>query len=286
MDTLRPEVNPGERLAHLQTKGGGFRLRDRARFRLSGPDAARYLNGQVTRDVQRLSGGGTACLLSPKGKLVSLVWILPESGGFLVDAPGELASEVGARLERYLIADDATLEDVSSGDPGWHVFGGTSQGGVLRIGLPGEDVPELPEGVLEATPEEIELLRIRQGMPVWGRELTPDTLVQEARLERFAVDFDKGCYVGQEVVSRLKSVGRVNRRLALLRGACEAQAGSQLLVDGATAGEITSSAFDFELSQTVALGYVLRTFEGAGSFRVCDATGKETGSLEQCDFPN
>ncbi len=279
-------MSPGERLAHFRTNGGYFRLGARARFRLSGPDAARYLNGQVTRDVQRMAGGGTACLLNPKGKLVSLVWISPVSGGFLIDAPAELATEVNARLERYLIADDATLEDVSSEDSGWHVFGGISQGGVVRIGLAGDDVREVPQGVLEATPEEIELLRIRQGMPVWGRELTPDTLVQEARLEGFAVDFDKGCYVGQEVVSRLKSVGRVNRRLTLLRGDCEAGAGSRLVVDGATAGEITSSALDFELSQTVALGYVLRAFEGAGSFRVCDATGKESGILEQCDFPN
>ncbi len=66
---------------------------------------------------------------------------------------------------------------------------------------------------MEARSDEIELLRIERGIPRWGNELSEDTLPQEAGLDEMAVDFKKGCYVGQEVVSRIHSVGRVNRRL-------------------------------------------------------------------------
>lgn len=283
-------MNPAERLTALRTSGGFFALGSRALFRLSGPDAARYLNGQVTRDVTRLpEGGGAACLLTAKGKLVAPLWIFPKADGFLIEAPWELRDETSARLDRYLVADDAVLEDVSSESDAWHIFGPHVAGTLRRTGLPGKDVAERPTQGLEACPTEIEVLRITAGVPLWARELSPDTLVQEARLEGVAVDFDKGCYVGQEVVSRLKSVGRVNRRLALLRGDAEAAPGDRLMVGDAPptpAGEITSAAFDFELSQTVALGYVLRAFEASPSFRVVDPTGKDKGCLGQLDFPN
>ena len=64
---------------------------------------------------------------------------------------------------------------------------------------------------MEAGKDEIELLRIERGIPRWGNELSEDTLPQEAGLDEIAVDFKKGCYVGQEVVSRIDSVGRVNQ---------------------------------------------------------------------------
>ena len=84
---------------------------------------------------------------------------------------------------------------------------------IRRLGTEGIDLPSAPESLMEAGSQEIELLRIERGIPRWGNELSEETLPQEAGLDRIAVDFKKGCYVGQEVVSRIHSVGRVNRHL-------------------------------------------------------------------------
>ena len=127
-------------------------------------------------------------------------------------------------------------------------------------------------------------------MPVWGRELSEDTLPQEARLEEFAVDFDKGCYVGQETVSRLKSVGRVNKRLHGFLGSFELPSGPRFFLhpsgEAATkAGEITSHARHFDMAQTAALGYLNRQFESLTRFEIADETGRVLGEVERREFP-
>jgi folate-binding protein YgfZ len=127
-------------------------------------------------------------------------------------------------------------------------------------------------------------------VPIWGRELSEDTLPQEARLEDHAVDFDKGCYVGQETVSRLKSVGRVNKRLHGFLGSLELPSGVPLFLrlpgEPATmAGTLTSHARHFDMAQTAALGYLKRQFESLPRFEVADETGCTLGEVERREFP-
>ncbi len=101
------------------------------------------------------------------------------------------------------------------------------------------------------------MLRIERGIPRWGSELSEDTLPQEVGLDQIAVDFKKGCYVGQEVVSRIHSVGRVNRHLCGFVGDFDPfkASGATLLVDagGQKAGRLTSAMFHPELRKTVRL---------------------------------
>jgi folate-binding protein YgfZ len=252
---------------------GWIDLSSRAKFRLTGPDRVRYLNGQVTNNVARLRVGEAmpALVCTAKGRLEGEVVIRAGEEDFLLDAPGELREPLLARLEKYLIADDCNWEDVTDGFRLWHGLGFGSERLVDRFGVPGQDL-WLPAGSAgpdgaRLDPATVELLRLTHRVPAWGAELTPDTLPQEARLEERAVDFHKGCYVGQEVVSRLRSVGRVNRLLCRLETVDDARLTPGDRLFSALAGEgdelvevglVTSAQPDPARGVTVGLGYVKR----------------------------
>jgi folate-binding protein YgfZ len=274
---------------------GFFEVYGRARFQLSGPDATRYLNGQVSIDITRLKPliARPACLLTAKGKLCALVQIWRDGDHLLIECAEALAEAVHARLERYLIADDARLEPASTPSPLHHIFGIEPPAGALRInrtGLPGFDIAEKPTSLPATTPAQLALLRIAHGQPAWGIEITEDTLPQEARLEDTAVDFDKGCYVGQETVSRLKSVGRVNKRLHGLLGILPTNLPLPARLHpigqpATTAGHLTSTTPHFDIAQTAALGYLNRQFEDLERFGVSDEQGRPLGEVERRAFP-
>ena len=118
----------------------------------------------------------------------------------------------------------------------------------------------------------LESLRILLGVPLWGAELDENTLPAEAGIEDRAVSFAKGCYIGQEVVSRVRSVGHVNRQLCGLRAqdASPLYAGMRLVLPdeagGKEVGRITSAApsAGHGGAAFVALGYVRREFAQPG----------------------
>jgi folate-binding protein YgfZ len=125
-------------------------------------------------------------------------------------------------------------------------------------------------GELLASEGDWERRRILQGIPEWGKELDENTLPPEAGLERTHIDYHKGCYIGQEVISRLKSVGHVNRTLRRFVGrAPESPAPGAVFLSeaGAEAGVLTSVA-KLEDGAFVALGYVKRSHEAERVFTV------------------
>lgn len=280
------------RLRTLLDAGGAFPIEGKALIRVGGADHIRYLNGQLTSDVLRLSPdlAKSTLLLTVKGKLCAPLWIWKEAASMVIEVDECLLQATLDRLERYIISDDVTLTQVPSPSPAFHVFGtGRSPDGsriISRLGVEGYDSGSLPDGLLQAAPEEREFLRIRRGIPRWGFELDATTLPQEARLESDSVDFDKGCYVGQEVVSRLKSVGRVNRLLQAFVGILAPVTSDRLFLHlpeqaGKVAGAVTSRCDDLELAQTIALGYLNREFEAFNSFVVADADGNALGKFEK-----
>jgi folate-binding protein YgfZ len=281
---------PAARLQTLRESGGFFPIRHRSRIRLTGADHLRYLNGQLTADVVKLAAGTAkpALLLTSKGKLCAPVWVWKDGDSLIVEVGDSLREETVGRLERYIISDDVALGDMPPASQVFHVFGtGASPAGCLkieRLGVPGFDTNSEPENLLMAEPAEVEFLRIERAIPAWGPELDCNTLPQEARLETSFVDFDKGCYVGQEVVSRLRSVGRVNRLLHAFQGTLEPTPAGRLSLHlpdrpGDVAGTLTSWCHDFELAQTIALGYLNREFDDSESFVAADAAGNALGKL-------
>jgi folate-binding protein YgfZ len=275
-----------EAYQHWRAHGGVFDLSDRIKLRVSGADRARYLNGQVTANVTKLAADTAlpACVTTAKGKLSGEVFIsagLDES--VLIDSDVTLRETLPARLERYIVADDVTIEDVTDAYALFHFLGPTGTGFAIqtklkpafyrranRYGKSGldlwlEDKSEMAAigETREISPELAESIRIEAGIPRWGCELREDTLPPEAGLDRTHVDYAKGCYIGQEVISRIKSVGHVNRRLSgfISAGGEPLQAGWSVFAPGdltKPVGELTSAAWSFALAKPVALGYLRR----------------------------
>ncbi len=256
---------------------------DRVQLELTGADRVRYLNGQVTSNVTRLAPGQTqpACVTTAKGRLCAEVFITATADALLIDADASLRESLPARLERYIVADDVMLSEAASGTRLIHLIGGDSSAfadfplvAARRFGIDGWDLriapDELPHSLLQLidahfTPLDEpaqETLRIERGIPRWGSELDENTLPPEAGLDRTHVDFHKGCYIGQEVISRIKSVGHVNRELVgFVSQGAPLTSGMTIFSDTApekSAGTITSAAWSLALEKSIALGYLKR----------------------------
>lgn len=271
----------------LTIDGGLIDLSEAPKLRLSGPDALRYLNGQVSNDVRRIEPGGPAmpaCLCTHKGKLEALVLICRDAAGdFFLTADAALRDFLPLRVDKYLIADNAVLEDVTDDYALIHAFGpaplppmepaGPGKIPASRVGLPGTDLwlaPGAANGLIFSSKEAVEALRIDRSIPAWETELADDILPPEAHLEQTAIDYHKGCYTGQEVISRLRSVGRVNKQLIRLESSDgrHLEAGMELITmatDGSeqNAGRITSAAWHPILRTGIALAYLKRSAAGA-----------------------
>lgn len=268
-----------------------FDLSTRAKFRITGADAVRYLNGQLTNDIRKATPASAiqASILTAKGKLSAHVFICRESeNAFLLDADPELGDELAARLERYIIADDVQLEDVTERFSLFHCLGemkAEAPGARIvasdRFGMPGWDSwseAGSPSERRRAFAEQFEfcdescaeVFRIERGIPRWGRELTGEIIPVEANLESSSIDYGKGCYIGQEVISRMKMSGQTNKRLCglvSLQGA-PLEIGATLLSAaeaGRDCGRITSATKSERLGKHVGLGYVKRGFNEAGT---------------------
>jgi folate-binding protein YgfZ len=110
------------------------------------------------------------------------------------------------------------------------------------------------------------ILRIEAGIPRYGVDFNEENLLLEVGIDH-AVSFTKGCYLGQEVVERIRSRGHVNKRLCglLLDGAVAADAGDQLQADGKDAGRVTCSVISPRLGRPIALGYVMKEYWEPGT---------------------
>src|SRR6266540_5519868 len=278
-------------------------LSERAKFRITGTDRLRFLNGQITNDLRKASETSAieACILNAKGKTDAHIFVSASGESFLVDAAADLRETLKARLERYMIADDVQIEDVTDQFSLFHVLSQQSPAlesgrivSVRRFAEPGWDI-WVDAGQHGAVLQELslrwtlcdsgaaEVMRIEQGIPRWGRELTGEIIPVEANLEQRTIDYQKGCYIGQEVISRMKMSGQTNKRLCGLISVNDLplRPGMKLAVPstaGKEAGWITSATRSERLGKEIALGYVKRGFNSSGAkldARASEDSGKE-----------
>ncbi|MGZ5552725.1 MAG: CAF17-like 4Fe-4S cluster assembly/insertion protein YgfZ [Chthoniobacterales bacterium] len=267
--------------------GALFDLSARAKFRVTGGDRLRYLNGQISNDLRKASETAAihACVLNVKGKVNAEVFISSEGESFLLDADAEVRETLPARLDRYIIADDVQVEDVTEQFALLHLSGTKDSPrqfrclSARRFGCDGWDIWLPPEQRDTVTSELsmrfpkcddacAEVLRIERGIPRWGRELSEEIFPVEANLEADTIDYGKGCYIGQEVVSRIKMSGQTNKRLCGLISLSEAplEPGVRLTSsDGREVGWITSATWSPTLQKNIGLGFVKRGFNEVGS---------------------
>jgi hypothetical protein len=232
-------------------------LADRFVLRVAGEDARKFLQGLITSDINALeeSSAVHAGLLNPQGKILFDFFVVAADGAFLIDVAKEKASELRQRLGFYRlraaveIAEEPAFKVAASwGDrpclPGGAIAYADPRLPELgfRVLLPSNaDVAEL--GCAPATEENYHALRIGLGVPEGGRDYAfGDTFPHEALFDQLrGVDFAKGCFIGQEVVSRMEHRGTARKRIVPVEGDGPLPApGTSVEADGVAIGTLGS----------------------------------------------
>jgi folate-binding protein YgfZ len=238
--------------------------RPAAWLRVAGEDAFSFLQGQFTNDLRALEKipAVYGLWLNAKGRVIADSFVLrgPAKGEFYVGSYFSSAQSIRERLESYIIADDVTLEDET---PAW--FGITVPGALAELparnegefvfparrGLAGyverltRTMPAVPADARSLSTDEMERNRIVARIPAVPLDIGPADLPNEGELEKDAVSYDKGCYLGQEVMARLRSMGQVRRRLLKVVGTDAPPHGPCAMYQGAKhVGELRSAIAD------------------------------------------
>jgi tRNA-modifying protein YgfZ len=242
--------------------------RDRSYLRVTGPDAADYLQRMVSNDVEALAVGEAcpALLLTAKARVIAPVVVLRRGeDDFLVLTETELGEVVRALLTRMRLRAKCEIE------PEQHssvlAFGGDD-----GFATDFEGARELLDSGLAPTldADELERRRIEAGVPRWGHEIDDRILPAEAGLDATHVNFGKGCYPGQEPVARLHYRGHPNRGLRVLELDELPDADAELVHEGKAVGRVTSAARRPDGS-VVALAYVRTEVPADAQFELAHA---------------
>ncbi len=314
---------------------GVIDLSHRGRLHLTGNDRAAYLHRIISNDVEGLAvgAGNYATILTNRGKIIADLKVYAFEDSIGIDTNAETTSILYQELDKYLIADDVTIEVIMerTGVVGVH---GPNAPELLRDAY-GFDVEQLPEhhsvaheidgrriicicanetgevGYNLYTESEsmewlwdttlmkgrtfsaqpvgltaLNSLRIEAGIPRYGAELDDSILPLEAELEQ-AINFEKGCYIGQEIVARMKYRGHPNR---LLRGFeitsdTPPQKGDRLFDGDKDVGWLTSVIVSPTFGKTIGMGYVRIAFTDEGSqVEVETADGRVNATVRLLPF--
>ena len=256
----------------LRLSAARVRLPGRGLIRVTGEDRARLLHAMSTNQVQALKPG-ECChtfFLNAQGRILADAWVACHTESLLLDTEPAAKDLLFAHLDKFIIADDVTLEDVTSQLSAIGVEGPLAEAWphafpISAVGRNGwraytddaEGLWRSLERFAEADAEALELVRLENGHPRCGVDILDTHLVQETG-QMESVSFTKGCYLGQEIVERVRSRGAVHRHLRALRvaGPTVPAAMSELMVGEAKVGFITSAAYSERLGEVVALGMV------------------------------
>lgn len=312
-----PSIDPGVGAGYsaLRERAAWIDLSARGKIRVTGEDRARLLHAMTTNHVEGLKPGDGcyAFFLNAQGRILGDVNILCFEDHILLDTEPETRRKLFEHLDRYIIADDVTIEDVTDGLATIAVEGPDAASALSKIGaqlpeaaysnaawgditvarlsstgsngyflfVPAERKDEIVQQLqaadaLAATQEDARVVRIEHGHPRYGEEITERYLVQETG-QLQAVHFSKGCYLGQEIVERVRSRAQIHRVLKKLEidTTEPPAAGTKFKSGDADAGEIVSSAFSPALQKTVAMAYVRVPFaEPATVLSINEAIGR------------
>jgi folate-binding protein YgfZ len=274
----------------LTSGAGVVRRHDRGVLQVTGPDRLVWLQGLLTNDVASLPVGGVcdAAYLTPQGRMITDARVFNRVDRTFLDVPASLAASLRARLESLLFSEDAHVSDLSNEMAIIDLHGPQAPGiagpPLVRddaFGVPGfsglvsnDEVEELvralvSQGALETSVDTLEVVRVEAGRPRFLVDMDEHTIPLEAGLERTAISFTKGCYVGQEVIVRVthRGGGRVAKKLVGLRinRAELPESGDLISSAGRQVGRITSAVWSPTLSTGLALGYVHRDFVEPGT---------------------
>ena len=246
----------------------------RGKLELVGPQRAWFLHQILTQEFEDIEPGEArdTALITAHGRMVGYMEALATDDALLLHFESELIETLPEALQRYVFATQVTIQDVTNDfglvlvvDPSWNeiaqkVAPGAPAHRTLALGVPAgylwiakdlldEMLVALKgAGLQEAEENELETLRVQRGMARWGHEMTEKTLPPEAGLDDIAVHYDKGCYVGQEAMAKIRFRGKVNRKLRRLHSDTPLAVGSDLMLDDSKVGTVTSAAGEHALA--------------------------------------
>ena len=272
---------------------------------VSGPDATSFLQSLLSQDLDPVAVGDSthALLLQPQGKLiVDFRAVHAHAEQWCCICEAGFGPVLAQGLKRFRIRVKVEIEDRSAhtetvavrGPDAATLVGSVVDSDVVIVARadwptgPGIEVLCEPSaaplvrdlveaGAVEIDADAFEALRVEAGIPRQGFDIDDTTIAQEAFLERDAVSFTKGCFVGQELVCRIDSRGHVNRLLRRLRATASLTLGSTVIADGKDVGQVTSVA------GSVALATIRRGVEPGVEVLVRTASGDVCPHVEAVD---
>jgi folate-binding protein YgfZ len=298
----------------LRSTAAWLDLSSRGKIIVTGEDRARLLHAMTTNQIQQLQPGEGcyAFFLNAQGRILADANVFCRPDDFLLDVEPETRAPLLEHLDKFIIADDVTLEDATDRIATIDLEGPEALALAARMGVPvHEKPPEKPwahtlwnevmvarvsftgapglrffipteqkprvmellqkAGAHEASLDAARVVRLEHFKPRFGEDIFTTTLSQETQ-QVHAVNFNKGCYIGQEIVERVRSRGLVHRLLAgVAIDSTDVPAPDTRLLKGEeNAGKMTSAAFSPALGKVVGLAYLRRELAEPGTALTVD----------------
>ena len=263
---------------HIRSSGAGYHDQKRGLIAVWGKEAVRFLDGLISNDMKTLADGAQMLAAFPnaQGRLLAVVRVLRQGDRFLFETEEVTREKVFQNLFRFTFAGDFFVEDLSATYTYFEVFqseppavaGGLTFASKPAWGIfvPLAEADQFVEtlttnSAVEISDDLYETLRIENGIPLYGIDMDETTIVPELGLDGL-ISYNKGCYIGQEIVARIHFRGHVAKRLTGLMsepGAISTgfSPGAELTTkDGKNAGRIISVTYSPKLEKDVALAYI------------------------------
>jgi aminomethyltransferase len=288
-------TEPNAAYTALRESAAWLDLSSRGVIRVTGEDRARLLHAMTTAHVKDLTPGEWryAFFLSAQGRILADANILCREQDFLIDTEPGSRLRLYEHLDKFIIADDVILEDLSETVAVIGLEGPRSAELAAKAGLEGAwpisstgapglrfIVPKAEEadliarlesaGAVHTTPDDANAVRLENARPRYGDDISGAQIPHEVRLMG-AVHFTKGCYIGQEIVERVRSRGHVNRlltHLAIPSGESPAP-GTALEAGGVSVGAVASAAYSPAERKGFAFGYIRAEHTSPGAELTC-----------------
>lgn len=244
-----------------------------------GKESVQFLNGLITNDAAKLEDGNSmyAAFPNAQGRLLAVVRVLRRGEKLLFETEEATREKVYNNLFRFTFAGDFFVEDLSEKYACFSMENGkwkTENSEIIEFEaafgadcfVPVEGVEDFKKELknpIEISDELYEVLRVENGIPLYGKDMDETTIVPELGIDGL-ISYNKGCYIGQEIIARIYFRGHVAKQLRGLvfdNETAEIKPQDELkTVDGKNAGKITSVAFSPKLGKIIALGFVRYDF--------------------------
>ena len=224
-------------------------LNDRAVLKISGTDSHKFLQGLITNDVNKLNDKNAiyAAMQTPQGKYLFDFILYQKDGAILVDVENSCVPDLKKKLGVYKLRADVKIEDIN-----YQVYSDQSQGIVdPRDAKLGKRLITAEKQIADGSFNDYEKNRLELGIPD-SKDFIPErSFISQNNFEALnGIDYNKGCYVGQEVVARVKYKGNVTRRIFKVKGVGRLpEFGANIMYGEKIIGEIRSSLGDIGLAQ-------------------------------------